>query len=135
VSKYVESLPGIDGVNNHQGSLATADERVMRAVLATLGRYDLFFLDSLTSAKSLAYNTARELGVPAARNRVFVDADTEDIEVVEERLRGLVATALRSGSAIGIGHPHLWTLEAIKANKTYIENAGVELVYVSELVE
>lgn len=135
VSKYVESLPGIDGVNNHQGSRATADDRVMKAVLAALERYDIFFLDSLTSPKSLAYNTAREVGVPTARNSVFLDADTEDIEVVEERLRRLVAMALRSGAAIGIGHPHLWTLEAIKANRNYIENAGVELVYVSELVE
>jgi polysaccharide deacetylase 2 family uncharacterized protein YibQ len=135
VARYVESMPGIDGVNNHQGSLATTDERVMRTVLDTLEGYDLFFLDSLTSAKSLAYNVARELGVPAARNSVFLDADTEDPVVVEERLRRLVAVAQRAGSAIGIGHPHRWTLEAIEANTAYLENAGVELVYVSELVE
>ena len=135
VSKYVESMPGIDGVNNHQGSRATADERVMKTVMESLERYDIFFLDSLTSAKSVAYNTARAAGIPAARNSVFLDADTEDIEVVEERLRRLVAMAQRNGAAIGIGHPHMWTLEAIRSNLAYLENAGVELVYVSELVE
>jgi polysaccharide deacetylase 2 family uncharacterized protein YibQ len=135
VAKYVESMPGIDGVNNHQGSLATADRRVMKTVLDTLEGYDLFFLDSLTSPKSLAYNTARELGVPAAQNSVFLDADTEDVGVVEERLRRLAETAQRSGSAIGIGHPHVWTLEAIRSNAAYFENSGVEMVYLSELVE
>jgi hypothetical protein len=135
VAKYVESLRGIDGVNNHQGSLATTDARVMRTVLDTLEGYHLFFLDSLTSPKSVAYNTARELGVPAARNSIFLDADTEDAAVVSKRLRGLAATALRGGSAVGIGHPHPWTLEAIRDTMGYFENAGVELVYVSELVE
>jgi polysaccharide deacetylase 2 family uncharacterized protein YibQ len=135
VSKYVEAMPGIDGVNNHQGSLATADERVMKTVLEELDSHGVFFLDSLTSPKSVAYNTARALGVPAARNSVFLDADTEDSEVVEERLRRLVAVAQRQGSAIGIAHPHPWTLEALKANRTYLDNSGVELVYVSELVD
>jgi hypothetical protein len=135
VSKYVESLPGIDGVNNHQGSRATADGRVMKAVMEALGGYDLFFLDSLTSAKSLAYNTAVENGIPAARNSLFLDADTEDVEVVEERLRRLVGMAQRGGAAIGIGHPHMWTLEAIRSSRVYLQNAGVKLVYVSELVE
>jgi len=134
VSRYVESLPGIRGVNNHQGSLATTDERVMKAVLETVERYNLFFLDSLTSPKSLAYNTAEELGIPAARNDLFLDDDTEDSELVGERLRELVGRALRDGSAIGIAHPHPWTLEALEANRDYLRNAGVQLVYVSELV-
>jgi hypothetical protein len=107
----------------------------MKAVMTALERYDVFFLDSLTSPKSLAYNTAREMGVPAARNSVFLDDDTEDSEVVEERLRRLVAVARRQGSAIGIAHPHPWTLEALKANRAYLDNSGVELVYVSELVD
>lgn len=135
VRTYVEQMPGIDGVNNHQGSLATADGRVMRAVLDVLSRDHLFFLDSLTSPKSVAYNTARELGVPTARNDLFIDADTEDPDVVEERLRRLVDTAKRHGEAVGIGHPHRWTLEAIKASRGYLEGAGVDLVYVSDLME
>ena len=49
VGEYMESLPGVDGVSNHQGSRATADARVMRAVCGVLEGYDVFFLDSLTS--------------------------------------------------------------------------------------
>jgi len=135
VTRYVESLPGIAGVNNHQGSLATADRRVMKAVLRELERRGLFFLDSLTSAKSVAYNTAREMGVPTARNFIFLDNDTEDSEVVRERLVRLVNVASRYGTAVGIAHPHRWTLEALEDMRPICARAGVEPVYLSEIVE
>jgi polysaccharide deacetylase 2 family uncharacterized protein YibQ len=135
VEDYLDQLDGVDGVNNHQGSLATTDVRVMEEVLGVLRRRRLFFLDSLTSANSVAYNTARELGVPAARNRVFLDDDTEDPEVVSERLRRLVELAGKHGSAIGIGHPHRWTLQALLESESFLESAGVDLVPVCALVQ
>jgi polysaccharide deacetylase 2 family uncharacterized protein YibQ len=134
VKGYVESLPGIDGVNNHQGSLATADPRVMKAVMAALKGRNLFFLDSLTSPKSLAYNAAVEAGLRAAHNSMFIDDATERRDDVADRLHELVRVAQRHGYAIGIGHPHPWTLEALRDNLEYLESAGVELVTVCDLV-
>jgi polysaccharide deacetylase 2 family uncharacterized protein YibQ len=133
VRRYADSLPGIDGVNNHQGSLATADPRVMKAVTGALAGRDLFFLDSLTSPKSLAYNAAVEGGLRAVQNSLFIDDATERRDDVAERLRELVEVARARGSAIGIGHPHPWTFEALRDNLDYLENAGVELVTVCEL--
>jgi hypothetical protein len=133
--RYVESLPGIDGVNNHQGSVATADERVMTIVAGVLAEKRLFFLDSLTSPKSVAYNAAGSAGLRAARNTMFLDDATERREDVEANLRRLVETALARGSAIGIAHPHPWTFEALRDNLDYLESAGVELVTVCALVE
>lgn len=135
VERYIQSLPGIEGVNNHQGSRATADRRVMETVLDVVKDYGLFFFDSLTSNKSVAYNTARDLGVRTARNSVFLDADTEDAEVVEQRIRRLVSTARQRGSAVGIGHPQRWTLEAIRNIELYLKNTDVELVYLVDIVE
>jgi polysaccharide deacetylase 2 family uncharacterized protein YibQ len=134
VEGYLADMPGVDGVNNHQGSLATADSRVMRAALGPIRNRDLFFVDSLTSPKSVAYNTARELGVPTVRNDVFLDADTEDPAVVEQRLVELLKMASRQGSAVGIGHPHSWTLEALKNSRALLRDYGVDLVPVCDLV-
>ena len=135
VERYVRSLPGIKGVNNHQGSRATADRRVMEAVLGVLKEHGLFFLDSLTSNKSIAYNTAVDLGVPAARNYAFLDDETQDPETVAENLRRLVAVAKKQGTAVGIGHPRRWTLEALEASEAYLKNAGVDLVFLTDVVK
>jgi len=132
--RYLESLPGVDGVNNHQGSLATADMRVMKAVMGELSGRHLFFLDSLTSPKSVAYNAAIDAGLPAAQNQLFIDDATERRDDVADRLHELVDVARQRGSAIGIGHPHPWTLEALQDNLGFLKDAGVELVTVCELI-
>jgi polysaccharide deacetylase 2 family uncharacterized protein YibQ len=134
VRAYLESLPGVDGVNNHMGSVATADARVMGAVMGALEGSGLFFLDSLTSPKSVAYNTAVAAGVRAASNSMFLDDHTDRQDDVAARLHTLVETARARGQAIGIGHPHPWTFEALRDNLDYLETAGVELVTVCDIV-
>jgi len=135
VTFYVSQMPGIAGVNNHLGSAATQDERVMTAVLGVLKPRGLFYFDSLTSSKSIAYNTARRLGVRTARNDLFIDADTEESEVVLARLERLIDIAHKRGYAIGIGHPGRWTLEALEAFAERLGDSDVEMVFLSELVE
>src|SRR5262245_12002871 len=102
VRDYLGSLPGVDGVNNHQGSRATADGRVMRAVCGELKGEDVFFLDSLTSPESVAYNAAVDAGLPAAINDEFIDDATQSRDDVDARLRELVETARKKGRAVGI---------------------------------
>ena len=106
----------------------------MEIVIRVIKDNDLFFLDSLTSRKSIAYNTARRLDVPTARNDIFLDADTSDPLVVEDRLYRLMAIAHERGYAVGIGHPKWWTLEAIERNRQVLKDSGIRLVLVSELV-
>ena len=134
VRAYLESLPGVDGVNNHLGSIATADARVMGAVVKALEGRGLFFLDSLTSPKSVAYNTAVAAGLSAASNTMFLDDQTDRRDDVASRLHALVETARTRGHAIGIGHPHPWTFEALRDNLDYLETAGIELVTVCDIV-
>jgi polysaccharide deacetylase 2 family uncharacterized protein YibQ len=135
VERYARELPHVAGANNHMGSRATQDVRVMKAVLSVLKRRGLFFLDSLTSGKSIAYNTAKSMGVGSARNDLFLDAETEDSSVVEKRIERLLSLAKRNGYAVGIGHPKQWTFEALERSITLIENSGVQLVFVSEIID
>ena len=66
-------VPGAIGLNNHEGSKATADPRVMRAVLAVVKEKGLFFLDSRTTNASVAAREAASLGVPFLARDVFLD--------------------------------------------------------------
>lgn len=73
VEAAIAAVPHAVGMNNHMGSRATADERVMRAVLQVCKEKGLFFLDSRTSWHTKVPKVAKELNVPLLQNDVFLD--------------------------------------------------------------
>src|SRR5262245_28185397 len=87
----LNAVPGAVGVNNHMGSRLSAEREPMKTILGVLAERGLFFLDSRTSAASVGYEVARELGVPAAERQVFLDGEPtpEAIEAQFQRLLGL----------------------------------------------
>ena len=134
VEKALHSLPGVVGVNNHQGSLATSDSRVMKQVLSVLHSRGLFFVDSRTSSQSIGRMTARQLGVPAAENDLFLD-NVDEVDAVKQKLRTAGNLALRSGSAVVIGHARMHTATALREVIPELERKGIRLVFVSRLTE
>jgi uncharacterized protein len=127
------SVPGVVGVNNHMGSAATADPRVMRVVMRVLADRGLFFVDSRTTDATVGEAQARAAGVPAVSRRVFLD-DTATDASVEKALAELVARSRTEGFAVGIGHPHPATLAVLERELPRLGEEGVRLVRVSELV-
>ncbi|HEV2063464.1 MAG TPA: divergent polysaccharide deacetylase family protein [Thermoanaerobaculia bacterium] len=133
LAEDLDSVPHATGVNNHMGSLATADRRVMQVVAGELARRGLFFVDSRTTELTVAVEAAVRARVPSASRRVFLD-DVQTVEAVERSLDDLVAKAKAEGSAIAIGHPHPVTLEVLGRELPRIGERRVRLVRVSELV-
>lgn len=134
VLKALANVPGVMGVNNHQGSKATADKRVMRTVLATLKAQQLFFVDSRTSAQSVAYDTAREMQIRTGENQLFLD-NSSDVDYIKQQLRTAGRIAIRDGWAIVIGHARPNTAIALKDMIPELESEGVRLVYASQLLK
>jgi polysaccharide deacetylase 2 family uncharacterized protein YibQ len=129
----VAQVPLAKGANNHEGSEASADDRVMKDVIAVLKEHDLFFVDSRTNAKSVGATAAQDAGVPTASRNVFLDNEA-DVAYTESMLERTVAIAKRDGSAIAIGHPKATTLEAIRAMYPKMQAEGVRFVLAQELV-
>lgn len=134
LDEALASVPHAEGVNNHQGSAATGDARVMRAALSHLKRKGLFFVDSRVIATSVAGKTAKELGLRFASRDVFID-NVATAEAVTKRLEEAKRLALRRGRAVVIGHAKRATLEALRLMAPGIEHSGVKLVFARELVE
>lgn len=107
----LSAFDGKVGINNHMGSRFTANPDLMRIVLDELNRRGLLFLDSVTSKYSVGYETAREIGMPAAKRQVFLDNTAQEIPA---RLKELERYASKHGAAIGIGHPRKATVEALQ---------------------
>ncbi len=128
------TVPGAVGVNNHMGSAATADPRVMRVVAGVLSDRGLFFLDSRTTEATVAERTAEEASVPSISRRVFLD-DVETEEAIVKQFAEFVRRAREEGSAVAIGHPYPATLAVLEREMPGLEKKGVKLVRVGELVK
>jgi len=127
------TVPHAVGVNNHEGSRATSDPALMDALMPALRERKLFFIDSRTTAATVAYDAAERFGVAAASRKVFLD-DLQTREAIEAQLDLAVSDAIRDGSAIAIGHPHPETIAALSENLSSLQASGIRLVFASELV-
>lgn len=132
--QMMESVPFAAGVNNHQGSQATADPALMDALMPVLLKWNLFYVDSRTTAATVAYDTAQRVGVRSAyRNVPFLD-DVAEVAAVRKQLELALRGAKEKGGAVAIGHPHPATLEALGEVLPQAKARGVQLVYASDLV-
>jgi polysaccharide deacetylase 2 family uncharacterized protein YibQ len=130
----IAAVPGAVGVNNHMGSGLSADPASMATILGVLAARGLYFLDSRTSAQSVAFRVATELGVPAAERQVFLDDDPRP-EAVATQFQRLLELARGRGGAIAIGHPHAATLATLAAEVPRAQAGGIRFVQVSALLE
>jgi len=126
-------IPHVRGVNNHMGSRATEDLRLMKAVMEVLKKEGLYYVDSHTSIHSMGPQAARQAGVAFASNDRFIDPE-KDLEAIKKAIRLAVRKARQEGKAVAIGHPHPLTARAIREMIAEIEGAGVKMVFVSEVV-
>jgi len=132
VRATLRKVPGAVGLNNHMGSRATADTRIMEQVLLEVKKHDLLFLDSRTTPASVAYDMARSMAIPAARRDLFIDP-IDHIKIVQEKLWQLAELAVRNGQAIGIGHDREQTLLALETMMPRLEARGFRFVSISKL--
>lgn len=130
----LKAVPHAEGMNNHQGSAATSDERVMRLVLGHLKKKNLFFVDSHTIATSVCAPLAGEIGTRFASRQVFLD-NVAQVDAIKEQLRKARDIAFKRGKVVVIGHDKLPTLRAIKEMVPELEVAGIQLVYVRDVVQ
>lgn len=134
LGEMIESVPNAVGVNNHQGSQATSDPGLMNKLMPALRNWNLFYVDSRTTAATVAYDAAQRDGVPTAfRNVPFLD-DVQDTGAIRKQLQLALRGAKEKKSAVAIGHPHPATLAALRDFLPTVRANGVKLVFVSELV-
>jgi polysaccharide deacetylase 2 family uncharacterized protein YibQ len=134
VDQFLQNVPDAAGVNNHQGSQATADSALMEELMPVLRDHHLFYVDSRTTAATVAYDTAQDFGVPSAsRNVPFLD-DVAQVAAVRKQLELALRGAREKGEAVAIGHPHAATLQALHEVLPHAQAQGVRLTLASELV-
>ncbi|MBG71684.1 MAG: hypothetical protein CMQ50_02195 [Gammaproteobacteria bacterium] len=130
VNAALKSIPGVKGVSNHTGSRFTQDVPSMNALMSVISAHGLFFLDSRTTARTVAMRVAMDWGVPAVRRDVFLDHDRE-VRAINAAFERALGIANRRGYAILIAHPHDITLQFLETRLPTLQKTT--LVPVSSL--
>lgn len=103
VEAAIQDVPHAVGMNHHMGSKATEDERVMRIVLEVCKEYGFYYLDSMTTGKSVVKKLADEMSVPVLENGLFFD-DVYTIEHIRKQAVLLDQKLSTIEEIIAIGH-------------------------------
>lgn len=130
----INDIPHIKGINNHMGSNATADSNLMSFCMDKIKGKGIYFIDSITSGKSIAYKTAKEKGIISGRRNVFLDNE-DSVEHVSAQMNILIRLAKKRGYAIGIGHATKHsTAIVLREMAPKLKEIGIEVVPASQLV-
>lgn len=124
---------GMQGINNHMGSAFTESREAMSAVMEILKGKKMFFLDSMTTGKSVGRSVSREYGVPFVARDVFLDNE-RNYNYIMGQFRETERVARKKGYAIAIGHPYPQTLQALRDWLKQTEEKNIEVVPLSFLV-
>ncbi|MCL6415007.1 divergent polysaccharide deacetylase family protein [Aestuariirhabdus sp. Z084] len=134
LSASIDSLPHVRGVNNHMGSLMTEQPQQMAWTMSILLDRDLFFVDSRTSAATVAANTAQAYGVPHLSRQVFLDHVREPAAIAAAFDKAL-SVARQQGTAVLIGHPYPETLDLLEKRIPELPANGIVLTSVEQVLE
>lgn len=126
-------VPYAKGVNNHMGSKITQEETMMRPIFELLKSRDLYFLDSRTTSKSVAFDLARKMGLRTAYRNIFLDSSI-GVDFSKKKITDLFRLSQKKGTAIAIGHPFPETLQALRENIHLLKKYKVKPVFASEII-
>ena len=130
----IASVPHVSGLNNHMGSALTQQTRAMDWLMDWMNdQGELYFVDSITSARSIALRSASEAGLRTIGRDVFLDT-TVDADMIAKQFQRLIALARERGTGLAIGHPYPETLSVLRKVLVKPSHYGVQLVSVKDLI-
>jgi uncharacterized protein len=125
-------VPDAIAINNHMGSALSQNIQAMGWIMAELKQHNLYYLDSRTTAKSIAQQQATSHHVLSLRRHIFLD-HYQTKEFVTKQLTSAIKRAKKYGYAIAIGHPHPITLSTLNELLPGLTKEDITLVPLSAL--
>ncbi|MFK7731146.1 MAG: divergent polysaccharide deacetylase family protein [Pseudomonadales bacterium] len=108
------AVPYARGVNNHMGSSLTQNNGMMQLLMSVIAERELYFIDSRTSAKTVAATMAGRHNIKHLSRDIFLD-NTPTIDHIHGQFQRLLRVARKHGVAVAIGHPHMATLDYLES--------------------
>ncbi|MCD6212643.1 MAG: divergent polysaccharide deacetylase family protein, partial [Sulfurovum sp.] len=129
--KEIRTLfPKAKYINNHTGSVFTANYEAMTTLYVALRKEGFVFIDSRTTASSQVRKIAHGFGDAYVARDTFIDNE-HTVPAIHKQLIHAVKLAKKNGYAVVIGHPHSTTMEALGSAKIIFKD--IDLVYIDEI--
>ena len=128
----LDAVPLAIGVNNHMGSRLTTDRDAMDVVMETLAERELLFLDSRTTAETVAAPAASAAGLMTGSRDVFLDHEP-GIEAISAALEQ-AATQAQSEPVVAIAHPTAEVVMVLEEALPRLREQGVGIYPLSRIL-
>jgi len=103
INRNLDEIWPVVGMNNHEGSKVSMDEKIMEIVLDICRQRGIIFIDSRTTADTAAPEAAKKLGMQIGERDVFLDNEQNRDSIIAYLNTGLDKAA-QKGRAVMIGH-------------------------------
>ena len=129
--KEIRTLfPKAKYINNHTGSVFTANYEAMTTLYVALRKEGFVFIDSRTTSSSQVRKIVHGFGDAYVARDTFID-NVHTVPAIHKQLIHAVKLAKKNGYAVAIGHPHSITMEALGSAETILKD--IDLVYIDEI--
>ena len=126
-------VPYTAGINNHMGSRMTSQPAAMAWLMADLQRRHKFFVDSRTSAQTVAAAQAQKIGLASVSRDVFLDDERTEAAIFTQ-LQTAISLARKQGEAVMIGHPYPQTLAVLERELPKLKAQGIEWIDIKQMI-
>ena len=103
LTENIREVGPVVGMNNHEGSLITADITAMNTIISFCKEMSIYFLDSRTNSETKASLAALEFNTRVWERNIFLDNTQNRQDIIEMYNKGL-KFADKNGMVIMIGH-------------------------------
>lgn len=128
-----KAVPYTSGINNHMGSRMTAQQPAMTWLMAELQHRHKFFVDSRTSAQTVAAAEAQKIGLASISRDVFLDDERTEAAIFTQ-LQTAISLAHKQGSAVMIGHPYPQTLAVLERELPKLKAQGIDWIDIKLMI-
>lgn len=133
VQAILADIPYVSGINNHMGSEFTTKPTHLGWLMDELSKQQLYFLDSKTTAYSMAERVAVKHGLRTGHRHIFLDNQL-DLPYLTQQFDKLITIAQKYNYAVAIAHPHPQSIAFLKNKASQLESMGIKLVPVSQIL-
>ena len=128
-----KAVPYASGINNHMGSRMTSQPQAMAWLMGNLQQRHKFFVDSRTSAQTVAAAQAQKIGLASVSRDVFLD-DVRTEQAIAMQLETAIKLARKQGSAVMIGHPYPQTLAVLERELPKLKAQGIDWIDIRQMI-